>query len=223
MRAFCLSLLLTACAGPPAISCMPGMSAKTFCQGSELWQCTASGGDATLVKVCLLDSAATNPFNCFADHCGPGQKPGEGPACCRTSKPICVAQVDSNPALSFTEYFSGYYEVAWCGIGSAAGGSCHDMDVPVFILQNSDRSLQVNAVLRPSRIMPGQTVDWIALDMGCNSSYAVLMAGGRQCDKWSGSITWKSGLPSFSVSLDLQCTQSGLTDMTLKGTFSGDV
>lgn len=210
------------------ISCAPG---KTFCDGAKIWACTKSGTDAILTMDCAVDlgpangNTATNPFSCFSSSCpdsGYGSRPG--PACCRRTKYLCVASFTSNPALDFSTHWGA---PDGCGIGSGSG--CYQTGVPTFGIQRKVGSEQVYVSLWffPDKIKPGQTVSLAELNSlppACDGTQAVsVTSGGKTCTSWSGSVIWTSPNPSYAVTLDLACTETGKTDMKLKGTFRGDI
>lgn len=45
----------------------------------------------------------------------------------------------------------------------------------------------------------------------------------KRCTQWTGTLTWNSDVPSWSVTLDATCSETGKSGIKLVGTFSGDV
>ncbi|WP_223759886.1 hypothetical protein [Myxococcus sp. RHSTA-1-4] len=45
----------------------------------------------------------------------------------------------------------------------------------------------------------------------------------RSCRAWTGTVTWNSEVPSWSVTFNATCSEAGKSDIRLTGTWSGDV
>jgi len=43
------------------------------------------------------------------------------------------------------------------------------------------------------------------------------------CTAWTGTVTWNSEVPSWSITLDATCGETGKSGIRLIGTFSGDL
>jgi hypothetical protein len=190
--------------------------------------CSKAGTDASRWSDCQdlgpnAGNTVTNPFSCFTKTC-PGTPASWGTICCRHTKPICVASVSSNPAFNLSLYFSE--DDRSCSLGT--GGGCHQNGVPVFAFANktAQDSVKINLWLFPDKVMPGAKVDIAILSQlpaECAGMQQVsLTQGGKTCTSWSGIVTFKAPVPSFSVVLDLKCTEMGKTDLALAGTFTGD-
>jgi hypothetical protein len=43
------------------------------------------------------------------------------------------------------------------------------------------------------------------------------------CSEWTGTVTWNSEVPSWSITLDATCSEMGKSGIRLVGTFNGDL
>ncbi|WNG42490.1 collagen-like protein [Archangium violaceum] len=211
-------------AGPPGSSggtpmCTPGAS---FCEGSKLWACTKTGTDAVLTSTCSSGSA-TNPAGCFTTECPPGTA-----GCCRTSKPTCSWNL-TTPAMSGSSYGT---DVNGSTILPPTGGAlcsvfpvCSGADLtvmfyPIGLSTVCGTSNYVHMVLQRSQIAPGEriTLPSSRVSLSINNPQDLT----KKCYAWTGTVTWNSDVPSWSVTLDATCSETGKSSIKLVGTFSGD-
>ncbi|WP_241759191.1 collagen-like protein [Pyxidicoccus parkwayensis] len=197
----------------PAI-CTPG---ESFCEGSSLWACTKSGADAIRTAKCAGGSA-TNPTGCFSDNCPAGDS-----ACCRPTKPVCKWSF-TNPSASGT-YYAGYTDGEL--LCNPTPAPCTDAATFEVQLYRGGGAIQCGTglnhlSLRLTRPLasPGQV--FTLPDSRVTLSLNALQSN-RACSKWTGTVTWNSEVPSWSVALDTRCSEAGKTDLRVTGTWSGDL
>jgi hypothetical protein len=202
----------TAGALPPL--CTPG---ESFCEGSRLWSCTKLGVDAVLESSCV-DGSATNPNGCFSDLCPPGKS-----ACCRPTKPLCRWSFTS-PAMS-----GSYYTYAQGQTYCVPPSACtQDPNFKVTLDTNPNVTMcsapephLFSLQLKRPLVTPGEVISLPSarvLALGFHNT----VDNTRSCAQWTGTITWSSEVPSWSISLDITCAEPGKSHIKLVGTLSGD-
>lgn len=197
--------------------CTPGQS---FCEGTKLWSCTKSGADAVLTAQCTGGSAA-NPIGCFTDKC-----PAGSTGCCRPARAPCRWNL-TTPALSgefFTYIAAGQ---PYCSVSStcASDASFTLVLYPSFgnTACSSAASPFTYAVLGLNRPMtaPGEVISLpssrVTLGLYNNSDTT------KSCSQWTGTVTWGSDVPNWSVTVNATCSEAGKSGIRLVGTFSGEV
>ncbi|WP_158501666.1 collagen-like protein [Vitiosangium sp. GDMCC 1.1324] len=193
--------------------CTPGAS---FCEGSKLWACTKTGTDAVLTTECTGGST-TNPVGCFTTQCLPGS-----PGCCRTTKPTCRWNL-TNPAMSGS-YFLYDPEQPYCTVTS----QCAEDNAFALQLRPDAGGVvcpkptyyQISLSLKRPMTTPGEVISLpnsrVYLSL---SSYDST----KSCSTWTGTVTWNSDVPSWSVTFDATCSETGKSSIRFTGTFSGDL
>lgn len=197
--------------------CTPGIS---FCEDTKLWTCTKSGTDAALSSNCS-GGTATNPLGCFTDGC-----PSGSAACCRNSKATCRWNLTS-PALAGTFYATS----SGVGVYQSPSSYC---SAPSECVPLSDFTVALNPsgitacsvyegisvrLKRPMKA-PGEviTLPDARVSLGIGSLDAT-----KTCATWTGTVTWNSEVPSWGVTLNATCAETGKSGIQLVGTFSGDL
>ena len=202
--------------GPPGpgtgITCTPG---QPFCDSAWLWTCTRSGLDATGGSDCAGRGTATNPTGCFTSGC-----PSGAAACCRHSKSMTVWNLTA-PVMT-----GAAYEEYWTGgsnwMSTCAADPSFTVDLSLSVSSCPSEYFDVYLSIPRSSFSPGSVITLpnasVQLSAGSLSGYTV-----TGCYNWTGTVTWTSDLPSYSVSIDATCTQSGRLPTRLQGTISGDL
>lgn len=199
--------------------CTPG---EFFCEGTRLWACTRSGTDAVLNTKCA-GGTTTNPTGCFTTACAPGDA-----ACCRTEKPTCQWTM-SRPITST----GAGYENAYGGVVTPESYYCYApsscLATDTFTVQmgiTGNESITCGAVfsmlvIRVTRPMttPGQV---FTLPNSRVSLSLYADENGRACSNWTGTVTWHSEVPAWSVSVNATCSETGKSHIQLVGSYSGD-
>ncbi|WP_426751634.1 collagen-like protein [Myxococcus sp. Y35] len=199
--------------------CAPG---ELFCEGANLWACTRSGTDAVLSTKCTGGSAV-NPVGCYTTACAPGDA-----ACCRTEKPACQWNMTRPITTTGSVYGNGVGGSLRSGNYYCYGPtSCASNDV--FNVQmgiTGGESVTCGAVfstlvIRVTRPLttPGQV---FTLPNSRVSLYLYADNNAGECTSWTGSVTWHSEVPDWSVSVNATCSETGKSHIQVVGTFSGD-
>jgi hypothetical protein len=190
---------VTTPATPVASSCAP---ATDFCDAGRIWMCTRSGSDASLLQVCSASEV------CATTECPAGRA-----ACCRRSKPACVAALTAPSTINATAY----------GTAPGADGStcvaltgCNDFTVgwfgpPTAAACGTSSDYVYIRIPRP----------WVAAPP-LNSVSVNYQGKAGSCAAWTGSISWQSDVPSWKVTLNLTCSETNKSGIKLIGVFSGD-
>lgn len=191
--------------------CAPG---KPFCAGNTLWYCTKSGADAVLPSDCT-GGTANNPTGCFPTGCPPGAA-----GCCRPSKETCRWAFTS-PSTS-----GGVYSATTAPGGGycAAPPSCAQDAFTLVVYptlgavtcpaKTTYISLQVTRPLPPL----GQ-----AVTLPDSRVSLSLSDSGTSCYSWTGTLTVTSDVPSWRVSVNATCSETGKSSIRLVGSANGDV
>ncbi len=193
--------------------CTPG---ESFCEGARLWSCTKTGVDAVLASDCTGGSA-TNPNSCFNDGCAPGKT-----ACCRPTKPLCRWSFTS-PATS-GDYYGYTQGQAYC----VPPSDCAQDSAFNVTLNTNPNATMCNApephnlTLRIERPLgtPGQVIS--LPNARVTLGFSNVADSSKSCALWTGTLTWHSEVPSWSVTLNATCGESGKGHIQLAGTLSGD-
>jgi hypothetical protein len=214
--------------GDAAIACTQG---KSFCIANQIWQCTLSGSDATLKQTCdptPVVATSNNSYTCFEDCSSKGINTSP---CCTWTKPRCRATFTSDPTLDFTSYVSLInltssgnvceFDMKTCNKGDA--GSELIPTFGVFGVPTLGSSVSLGLALDPAKISPGQTKNLSDLASPCaNENQVSVSQGGTSCTHLTGTVTWTSGPPSFSISFNLTCTETGKSGVTFVASFTGE-
>lgn len=185
-----------------------------FCEGNKLWSCTKTGSDAALIADCVGGSA-TNPYGCFSDNCAPGSS-----SCCRQSKATCRWDF-SSPATSGT-YFS-YVEGKDACVPPSSCAEFGTFQV-TLVSDSSARQCgqstfsQLNIAIKRPLATPGAAIQ--LPDSRVSLSF---IGTGTTCGSWTGTVTWNSDVPSYNVSVDATCSESGKGTIRFVGSVSGDL
>ncbi|WP_239470949.1 hypothetical protein [Archangium violaceum] len=169
-----------------------------------------------LVNNCT-GASTTNPMGCFSDHCATGST-----ACCRPTKPTCSWSF-TNPALSGSNYSYAIEGQPYC---SATTSCAQDANFTVVLYPNwgsttcpSSTTNYIYLILKRPMTTPGERIT-------LPDTRATLYLGNadstKSCSAWTGTVTWNSEVPSWSVSLDATCSEAGKSHIRLTGTFNGD-
>jgi hypothetical protein len=173
--------------------------------------CTASGTDADFLYDCsTVMGFPDNKAGCFTTNCSelkgqpymPGSAMNPGPACCRATQPVCIANFTSP---SPTTYNGTYYSFA---TNCALVGNSFQVGLD---LVGGQYALYLSAGL--GALQPGQTASWTSLNnpTGCING---------TCCSYTGTLTLNSSAPAWSVTVNLTCpTNSALN---IVGTASGN-
>jgi collagen triple helix repeat protein len=196
-----------------AAICSPGVN---FCEGTKVWTCTKTGTDAALAGTCEGGSQA-NPIGCFTDHCLPGQT-----ACCRNTKPLCRVNL-TVPAVQkdIYQYIPGdeyCYAPSGCTQDTYFSVLYHFNPAGTSCSPTAINSLQVS--LKRPLSAPGQvfTLPSPSVTLVQSASDPT-----KSCSSWTGSVTWNSEVPSWSVTLNATCSEAGKSDIRFVGTINGDI
>ncbi|MFP2926438.1 collagen-like protein [Pyxidicoccus sp. 3LG] len=198
--------------------CTPG---ETFCEGEKLWACTRSGSDAVLRDTCSGGSA-NNPVGCFAGNCLSGNA-----ACCRREKPACSWNF-THPATTGADYDSDNNLVkpgAMACVGPSACATDSQFQAYVGAYYASELACgatfsSINVTLTRPLPVPGQVFTLPHAQV--TSLWLLTPQSERSCSRWTGTLTWHSEVPTWSVSVDATCSEAGKGHIRLVGTLSGD-
>jgi hypothetical protein len=205
-------------AGESPQVCTPG---ESFCEGTKLWACTRSGTDAVLTRGCS-GGTATNSIGCYATQCL-----GGATACCRGEKASCRWNF-THPATS-KEVFLSTTTLAMAGEGhcqvpSACGTNG---DFSTFFMVMADGSTCGAAFSSVSfgirRPIPAPNYVYTLPDARVWSLALSAPDAANGCSKWTGTLTWNSDAPSWKLSVDATCSETGKGHIKLVGTYSGEL
>lgn len=159
--------------------------------------------------------STTNPTGCFTDKCPPGST-----ACCRQAKAPCRWNL-TTPALS-GEFFTYLLEQPYCVVSSTCAtdstfsvtfyprinGTACSPDVFTYALVSLKRPMTAGELIS----LPNSRVSLSVYSPDSTKS----------CSQWTGTVSWGSDVPSWSITLNLTCSETGKSGIQLVGTFSGD-
>lgn len=196
--------------GPPI--CTPG---AFFCEDSTLWACTKSGADAVREASCAGGSA-TNPTGCFTTACVPGDA-----ACCRPTKPVCQWSF-TNPASTGTYYAGNVPGELFC---TPPSGCAEDTNFTTVLFRGAELACSPEVLdylyvsVDRSQATPGQVFNLpdARVTLLLNTTKRT---GG--CSQWTGTVTWNAEIPTWRLTFDTTCSESGKGHIRLTGTWSGD-
>ncbi|WP_237726787.1 collagen-like protein [Corallococcus coralloides] len=188
--------------------------ATLFCEGNKMWSCTRSGTDAALYANCAGGSA-NNPTSCFSDNCAPGSS-----ACCRPAKATCRWNF-SSPVTSGT-YFTYADGQNYCSLPTSCDGVSNFQVVVVADVKSQQCGQgtfrDLNIIIKRPLTTPGAVIQ-----LPDNRVSLSFSAPGNNCNSWTGTVRWDSDVPSYSVSVDATCSESGKSHIRFVGTVSGDI
>ncbi|NTX54532.1 collagen-like protein [Myxococcus sp. CA039A] len=201
--------------------CTPG---ESFCEGTSLWSCTRTGTDAVLGMKCEGDGTATNPMGCFTTGCN-----GNAAACCRTVKPTCHWNLTS-PSSTGVFYEASTYSTTpttgewFCSPPTyCATDDGFDVSLTHFTSRAPTCGVAFTGVsFRIKRPLPAPGTVYTLPDSRVTSIRLNSQLPTSACGSWTGRLTWNSEVPTWSVSLDLTCSETGKSHIRLVGTFGGD-
>ena len=208
---------------PTTTSCSP---TQAFCEGSRLWFCTKSGADAYGGGDCTViygtASTARNPYICSATGCSPGQS-----ACCRPTSSTC----DWN--------LGGTFATTGSNLTPVAGTSCNPpLAVPTacpanvgtftsYVIQTQAPAANMcvattnffQFTIPRTMLAAGQTVTMP--QAGVNVQLTSTSDPTKTCSAWTGTMTWNSDVPNWSITFGLTCSEATKTGVTVTGTMHG--
>ncbi len=203
--------------GPPGTDtpamCTPG---AFFCEENRLWACTKSGTDAAPEARCTGGSA-NNPIGCFTTNCVPGDE-----ACCRPTKPVCEWSFTS-PANSGAYYAGSPPGALFC---TPPSGCTDDLTFTAYLSRNTTLACSGAGLdylflnIDRTQASAGQTFTLPdeRVQLTLNSARRT-----HSCIRWTGSVTWNADVPSWRVTFNATCGETGKGDIRLVGTWSGDI
>jgi hypothetical protein len=157
-------------------------------------------------------------MGCFTDKCPPGST-----ACCRQTKSPCRWNL-TTPALS-GEYFNYALGQPYCALFSTCAGD-PSLDLTFYPSYGSTTCPATTpftyASLSLTRPMTASG-EVITLP---NSRVRLVLVNSdstKTCTQWTGTVTWGSDVPSWSVTLNVTCSETGKSGIRLVGTFSGEL
>ncbi|WP_242589561.1 hypothetical protein [Corallococcus macrosporus] len=176
--------------------------------------CTRSGTDAVSFGPCGGGSP-TNPAGCHTTEC-----PDGAAACCRTQKATCQWSF-TQPATSGINF----------GIYNPVQGSCYAPSAcaqDLFTLQIVPGVVPGTCPTPPSSSLylsvtrPLPTLGQ-AITLPNPKVQLSISGAGASCYSWTGSVTIHADVPTWRVSVDATCSESGKGAIRLVGSANGDV
>lgn len=224
-----------------ATSCTTG---DRFCDGTTIWRCTRSGLDAEREIDCAAQSRPANPGLCTTD----ASRCFATAPCCTSTLPQCVwsfFQPDATAGETFTSNASGTESClpgragrpAPLPSGYQAASSCPGSPTLSYAwtkaydgCPRSYRSLslaidrvavRLGTITLAAAGVPGVTLTLQrSVQQTSGGFYAAEAAG--SCSSWTGTIAWISDLPSWRVTINATCAETGKETLKVIGTMSGD-
>lgn len=202
-------------ANDAGLLCTP---AAMFCEGNRLWTCTRSGLDAIGGADCAAAGSTNNPRICATTGCLP--PPYSNGACCRPSKKLCAWSITAPEVLSGDQYDTNPLADQQCTV---SGGACAGDPLAVYFTRKVSVCPAVNYYVTLQLKRPFTAAQAVTLPSTNVTLYLTHTDPTKGCTAWTGIVTPVSDVPSYSVSIDATCSETGKSAIRVTGTFSGDI